>query len=281
MTDTDIPRDRGFSRRSFVAAAAITLALPAAARAAVKVTEKDVLVPTPDGTADAVLFHPAKGRGPWPAVLLWHDLGGLRPAYRDMGRRLAGEGFVVLVPNAFYRNARATGATLNMADPAVRARQMEYRTAATDDGIARDTIAYLALLDAQRQTARTKKAGSHGYDVGGSYAFRAAAALPDRIAAVGSFYGLGVATPRPNSPHLLVPKTKAEYLVAMSKDDDAREPDDKTDIAKVLAEGKLHGAVEVYPANHGWAVPGGPAYDAAATERGWQALVRLYKARLV
>jgi len=280
MTDPDIPPASHLSRRTFVAAAAVAAALPAAAWAATRVSEKDVLVKTPDGTADAVLFHPARGKGPWPAILLWHDLGGLRPVYRDMGRRLAAEGFVVLAPNAFYRSAPATGATLDMADPAVRARQTAYRTAATDEGIARDSIAYLAFLDSRKQTARGRKAGTLGYDVGGSYAVRAAVALPDRIAAAGIVYGLGVATPRPNSPHLLIPKSKAAYLVAQAKDDDAREPGDKDDIARALRDGNLQGTVEVYPANHGWAVPG-PAYDAAASEGVWQALVTLFRKRLV
>jgi len=274
-------RIAGRTRRWVMAAGMAILALIATpALAAPPVTEQDVMIKTPDGDSDAVLFHPARGKGPWPAVILWHDLGGLRPVYRDMGRALAAEGYVVLAPNAFYRSARATGATLDMTDPAVRQKQMDQRAAATDDGIARDSIAYIAFLDAQRQTARGRKAGVLGYDVGGSYAVRAAAALPDRIAAVGVVYGLGVATARPNSPHLLIPRTRAAYVFAQSRDDDAREPGDKDDIAKALRDGKLQGDVSVYPADHGWAVPGGKTYDAAATQRAWRAVVTLFKAKL-
>ncbi len=254
--------------------AAGVLASPAAAAA--RVTERDVQVTTPDGSADAVLFRPA-GRGAMPAVILWPDLGGVRAAYRDLGRKLAGEGFLVLLPNPFYRSARATGEQLDLRDPSVRAKRMEYRAAATDDGIARDTAAYLAFLGRYRPAAR---AGTVGYDVGGSYAFRAAAAAPDRIAAVVSVYGLGVATPRPNSPHLLVPKTKAAYLVMQARDDDAREPDDKADIARIVQAAGLTGDVTVVPADHGWAIPGNPAYDATAAARSWDATVLFLKKTL-
>lgn len=255
--------------------AGLLLSTATPALAAMRVTERDVTVPTADGSADAVLFTPARKGAP--AVILWPDLGGLRPLYRDMGRALAGEGFTVLVPNPFYRSAKATGEQLNLGDPAVRAKRMEYRAAATDDGIARDTIAYLAFLDRDRLGA---KAGTVGYDVGGSYAFRAAAAAPDRIAAVVSIYGLGVATPRPNSPHLLVPKTKAAYLVVQARDDDAREPEDKADIARVVQEAGLRGDVAVYPADHGFADPAGARADPAAAARAWAAMVAFLKARL-
>lgn len=259
--------------RLILVAAVVSVAAPASA--AVRVTERDVSVPTPDGTADAVLFRPARKGAP--AVLLWPDLGGLRPLYRDMGRRLAAAGFTVLVPNPFYRSAKATGEQLNLSDPAVRAKRMEYRAAATDDGIARDTIAYLAFLDRDWPGA---KAGTVGYDVGGSYAFRAAAAAPGRIAAVVSIYGLGVATPRPNSPHLLVPKTKAAYLVVQARDDDAREPEDKADIARVVRQAGLAGDVSVYPADHGFADPTGARSDPTAAARAWAATVAFLKARL-
>jgi carboxymethylenebutenolidase len=241
---------------------------------------EDVTVPTPDGAADAALFYPSSDRGPWPAVILWHDLAGPRAVWRDMGARLASEGFVVLVPNAFYRSGKADGTYVDMRDARMRERQTAYRTAATDEGIARDAVAYLAWLDALKQVAANRKAGTIGYDVGGSYAFRAAAAAPDRIAAVASIHGLGAATARPNSPHLLVPKTKASYLIVQSRDDDAREPEDKTDYEKVIAEAKLEGEVEVYPANHGFAIPGNAAYDLASADRAWGEIVALMKAKL-
>jgi len=267
-------------RRRLLFAGAVLLALPVAARAAGEaVREADVTIPTPDGSADAVLFTPA-GTGPWPAIILWHDLAGLRPVYRDMGRTLAAQGYVVLAPNAFYRSARANGAELNMRDPQVRQRQTDYRAAATDEGIARDAVAYMAYLDGLAQTATQRKAGTLGYDVGASYAFRAAAALPERIAAVACIHGLGVATPRPNSPHLLVAKSRAAYLVVQARDDDAREPEDKDDLRKVIADAGLGGTVEISAADHGFAVPGNARYDAAAAERAWTAVLALFSATL-
>ncbi len=270
----------GLDRRRLLLAGAVLLALPAVARAAQGgASEADVTIPTPDGAADAVLFTP-EGKGPWPAVILWHDLAGLRPVYREMGRRLAVQGYVVLAPNAFYRSARASGEEPDMSDAAVRQRQMDYRAAATDEGIARDAVAYMAYLDGLAQTAKGRKAGTLGYDVGASYAFRAAAALPDRIAAVACIHGLGVATPRPNSPHLLVPRSKAAYLVVQARDDDAREPEDKDDLRKVIADAGLTGTVTVSPADHGFAVPGNARYDAAAADRAWADVLALFTAAL-
>ncbi|MEI9927351.1 MAG: dienelactone hydrolase family protein [Sphingomonas sp.] len=222
-----------------------------------------VVVKTADGSAEAALFYPA-GKGKWPAVLFWPDYVGLRALYRDMARRFAAQGFVVLVPNTFYRSMRPSETELDPANPAVHATLLKYRADAGDEGIARDALAYFAFLDAQKQTDRDRKVATIGYELGGSYAFRAAAALPDRVAAVGSIYGVSVATARPDSPHLLVPMTRATYYVAIARDHDAREPDDKTDIANAIASANLRGTVEVYPADQGWANPAGKTYDAAA-----------------
>lgn len=271
------------TRRIFVAGSAgaliVALTAPAMAVSAPKVTEKEVSIKTPDGTAQGVLFSPAKGRKA-PAVLLWPDLAGLRPSITTWGRELAAAGYVVLIPNAYYRSGPAATGEVNMADPEIRKRQTEYRATASDDGVARDAVAYIAFLDAQKQTDKRRKIGTVGYDVGGSYAFRAAAAVPERVGAVAVVYGLGVATARPNSPHLLVPKSKAAYHIVMSKDDDAREPEDKTDIRKVIADSGLQGTVEVSTANHGFATPGSPAADAAETTRWNGELVTFLKARL-
>lgn len=267
------------TRRFFTGVVLATLALPMAALAAGQVAEKDVTIRTTDGSADAVLFHPS-GRGTWPAIILWHDQSGLRPVYRDMARKLAGEGFVVLAPNAYYRSGPSTGQELDTRDARVREQITAYRAAATDDGVARDAVAYVAWLDTQGQVAKGRKIGTVGYDLGGSYAFRTAAAVPDRIAAVASIHGLSVATPRPNSPHLLVPRTKATYFVVQSKDDDAREPGDKDDYAKVFAEGNLKGIVEVAPANHGFAVSGNANYDAASADKAWAETLKLFKTEL-
>jgi carboxymethylenebutenolidase len=244
-----------------------------------KVAQEDVVVRTQDGTAEAVLYHPL-AKGTWPAVLFWPDILGIRPITRDLARKVAAEGFVVLVPNSFYRSARPSEAELNPADPAVRPTLMKHREAVTNEGIARDTISYIAFLDAQKQTDRKKKAASIGYDLGGGYALLSAAALPTRIAAVGSVYGLGLATARPTSPHLLVPKTKANYYVAIARDDNAREPQDAPDIRNAIEAAGLKGEVEVYGADHGWSNPATKSYDPAASDRSFRSIVTLLKVNL-
>jgi carboxymethylenebutenolidase len=274
--------DTRLSRRSFGLATAATVGIATGAVAQSDAVETDVTVKTPDGTCDAVLFHPS-GEGRWPAVLIWPDIMGLRPAFRDMGRRLASQGYVVLVPNPFYRSAHAPviGDNFDFSNPDQRNRLMGYRAAMTDDGIDRDAVAYLAFLDAQPQTAKGKKAGVQGYCMGGALAFRTAAAVPTRIAAVGSFHGgNGLVTKNPDSPHLLIPKTRATFLVLQAQNDDATQPTVKDDLKAAFAAAGRPATVEVYHANHGWCVPGGQVYNQAEAERAWTALGALYRSAL-
>jgi carboxymethylenebutenolidase len=273
------------SRRRFVAAGGMSLALLGCAprpRSAApgEIVGRPVTIPTPDGVAQAVLLHPAAGA--YPAVLLWPDIRGLRPAFRDLGRKLAMSGYTVLVVNAFYRSAALDGSVSPGELTAEQAseRMTAWRAAASDEGIARDTRTYMAWLDAQPQVNVRRKAGSLGYNVGGAHAFRAAAALPDRFGAVASVHGLGVATARPNSPHLLVGQTHAAYFVAMARPDDEREPGDKDDLAKAFADAGLEGRVQVYPANHGFAVPDDKAYDQAAADLAWAEILALFAGAL-
>ena len=287
MCDNDIHQglveDWNVTRRTFMATGVIAgLATSAAARAAAaKVVESDVSVKTPDGLADAALFHP-EGKGPWPAVLVWADIMGLRPVFREMGRRLAAEGYVVLVPNPFYRSRKAPviDGAFNFNDPESRKTLFGYRGLITDAGADSDATAYLAFLDAQTQTDKSKKAGVQGYCMGGPLSFRTAAAVPGRIGAVGSFHGGGLATDQPNSPHLLIPKTDAAWLVAVAQNDDAKEPEAKEVLKKAFSAAGKQAVVEVYPADHGWCVPGSQAYNHDAAEKAWSALMTLYKSSL-
>ncbi|MBL8770891.1 MAG: dienelactone hydrolase family protein [Phenylobacterium sp.] len=286
MCDDDIHvgliHDPTVSRRTFgLMTAAGAAAAASAARAQAKVVEKDVEVKTADGTADAVLFHPS-GKGTWPAVLIWTDIAGLRPTFREMGRRLAAEGYVVLVPNPFYRSVKGVvaGEGFNFANPTDRARVMGYRQAMTNAGVDGDAKAYLAFLDAQPQTNKRRKAGVQGYCMGGPLSFRTAAAVPGRIAAVGSFHGGGLTTKSPDSPHLLIPKTNASYLVAVAENDDKQQPDSKDILKAAFAEAKKSATVEVYPAAHGWCVKGSQVYNEAQAEKAWAELLKLYKASL-
>jgi len=275
--------DSRLSRRSFglvTAAAAGIAGAPALAQS--NVVEKDVMVKTADGNCDAVLFHPA-GQGSWPAVLVWPDIMGLRPAFRDMGRRLAGQGYVVLVPNPFYRSAKApvVGDNVDFSNPETRTKLTGYRSAMTDDGIDHDAQAYLAFLDSQPQTSKTRKAGVQGYCMGGALSFRTAAAVPGRIAAVGSFHGgNGLVTQSPNSPHLLIAKTNASYLVCQAQNDDMQNPQVKEDLKTAFTAAKRPATVEVYQANHGWCVKGGQVYNEAEAERAWTNLGQLYRTNL-
>ena len=246
------------------------------------VTEKDVEVKTADGICDAVLYYPT-GKGTWPAVLIWTDIMGLRPVFREMGKRLAAQGHVVLVPNPFYRSKRApvVDATFDFSKPEERAKVFALRSAMTNDGIDRDAATFVAFLDAQPQTNKKKKVGVQGYCMGGPLSFRTAAAVPGRIAAVGSFHGGGLTTKNPDSPHLLIPKTNAAYLVAVAQNDDKQQPESKDILKAAFAEAKKTATVEVYPAAHGWCVRGSAVYDEAAAEKAWAELTKLYKARLV
>ncbi len=277
----------GLSRRDLgvlAAGAAVAASAPAVA-APLKVMEMDVEVQTPDGVCDAVFVHPM-GKAPaggWPAVLVWTDIMGLRPVFRQMASRMSAEGYAVLAPNPFYRKGRAPipAGPVNWADPADRAKLMELRSALTPEATARDAIACFAWLDGQSLVDPGKGAGVQGYCMGGPMAFQAAAALPDRIAAVGSFHGGGLVTPAPDSPHRLVARTRAEYLVAIAENDDQKEPEAKDALRAAFKAAGRPAEVEVYAgAQHGWCVPGSAVYNAEAAERAWSALLALYRRRL-
>jgi carboxymethylenebutenolidase len=274
------------NRRMFglAAAAAATFAADMA-HAEATVTEKDVDVKTADGTADAALFYPS-GKGKWPAVLIWTDIFGLRPVFRDMGRRLAAQGYVVLVPNPFYRKGRApaVGAdAYDFAKPDDRAKLMTIAGSIAGPGtVETDAPAFLAFLDAQPQTDKKKKAGTQGYCMGGPLVYRTAAALPDRIGGAGTFHGGGLVTPAPTSPHLLIPKMKAEVYSAVAANDDARAPTDKDTLKAAFAAAGKKATVVVYDGcNHGWCVKGSAVYNEAGAEKAWAELTALYKRNLV
>jgi carboxymethylenebutenolidase len=276
--------DARLSRRSFgLMTAAVTVGSAGSALAQDRVMAMDVTVKTADGNCDAVLIHP-KAKGKYPAVLIWPDIMGLRPVFRDMGARLAAQGYTVLVVNPFYRSAKAPviGDNFDFGNPEQRARLTGYRAAMTNDGVDSDAKAYLAFLDAQAVTDKSKKAGVQGYCMGGALSFRTAAAVSDRIGAVGSFHGgNGLVTNKPDSPHLLIAKTHASYLVCQAQNDDATNPKLKDDLKAAFTAANRPATVEVYAANHGWCVKGGAVYNEAEAERAWSNLGTLYKTNLV
>ena len=284
MCDDDIHpglvHDPRLSRRGFgLMAAAVGGLTATAAHAQDTVEETDVTITTPDGVCDAALFYP-KGKSAWPAVLVWPDIMSLRPVFRDMGRRLAAAGYVVLVPNLYYRTRKAPviEGAFDFNKPDDRAKLMTLRTTVTPEGTDRDAAAYVAFLDAQKQTSKAKKIGVQGYCMGGPLAFRTAAIAPGRIAAVATFHGGGLVTADPTSPHLLIPKTHAEFLICVAANDDASDPTVKDKLKAAFAEAGRPAKVEVYEgANHGWTVKGGQVYNEPAAEKAWAELLALYK----
>jgi len=275
------------SRRDFVAfsvAAGLGATTRPAAGAQLPVIETDVEVKTPDGICDAAFIHPAKGS--YPGVLVWPDSGSLRPAFRELGKRIAAEGYAVLTPNHLYRTAKSPVFDESF-DPVKNAADREKYVRITapffaPGAVERDAAAYVAFLDAQQQVNKKKKMGTHGYCLGGMYVIKTAALFPNRVGAGVSFHGGFLATDKPDSPHLLAPKIKARLYFAIASDDDKREPDVKDKLKEAFAAAKVRAEIEVYPnALHGWCVPGGKAAENKTdADRAWDKLVALYKAAL-
>jgi carboxymethylenebutenolidase len=299
MTDDNQDHERndeslsGLSRRDFVAlsvAAGLAAATGSASAAALTVVETNVTIKTPDGMSDGVFIHPTTGS--YPGVLIWPDAFGLRPAMRDIGKRIAAEGYSVLVPNPFYRVAKApvfdNASSFNFQNQSDMAKLQPLMASINAPGAAeKDAVAYIAFLDAQQQVNKAKKIGTQGYCMGGPLVVKTAAALPNRIGAGASFHGGGLVTDKSDSPHLLAPKIKARMYFGIASNDDMRQPDAKDKLREAFAAAKVPAEIEVYPgAQHGWCVPdmpaepGKPIYNKPDAERAWGKLVALYKAAL-
>jgi carboxymethylenebutenolidase len=275
-------RQGGLSRRalgSLALGAGVAFALPRAA-GALEATESEVEIRTPDGTADAYFVHPADGKHA--AVLVWPDIFGLRPAFRQMGKRLAESGYTVLVVNPFYRTQKAPTSPerANFDDPETRKMLMALAGTLSPETARTDAGAFLGWLDGQAVTDTKRKAGTTGYCMSGRIAFMTAATLPDRIGAVASFHGGGLVTDKPDSPHTLIPKTQARFLVAIAKNDDEKEPEAKNVLRTAFEQADRPAEVEVYPAMHGWCPPDSAVYDAAQAEKAWERMMALFKSAL-
>jgi carboxymethylenebutenolidase len=262
------------TRRQFgvLVGAGIALVLPRAANAAA-VIDADVTITTPDGTCDAYFVHPSTGAAP--GVLVWPDIFGLRPAMRQMGKRLAETGYAVLVVNPFYRAQKAPTAAQGAATPIQElmplARTLSEQTHMTD------AKAFIGWLDRQASVAKNRKVGTQGYCMGGPIAFRTASAVPDRVGAVASFHGGGLVTDQPNSPHAQASKTKAQFLIAIAANDDQRAPTEKDVLKETFTKAKLPAEIEVYTgAAHGWCPPDSGVYNEPQAEKAWSRLLALY-----
>ena len=274
----------GVSRRQFGAmtgAAGLAMLLPAPANAAA-IAGRDVTITTADGKADAYFVAPATGRHP--GVLVWPDVMGLRPAFRQMADRLAQSGYAVLVVNQFYRSTRspflAPGESYDQ--PAVRARIAPFREALTPDATVRDAKAFAAFIDAQPQVDRKRGMATTGYCMGGPMVLRTAAAVSNRIRAGATFHGGGFVTDTPDSPHLLIPKTQAQYLIAIAANDDARAPTEKDTLRTAFATAKRPAEIEVYAGTmHGWCPPDSKVYDPVQADKAWGRMLALFGRALV
>lgn len=279
-------RDRAgmpVARRSFAAlagAGALLAALPARAVAGKPVKGRDVTITTADGICDAYFVAPAEGKHP--GVVVWPDIRGLRPAFRQMAERLAGEGYAVLCVNPFYRwqKAPVVDAENNWGVPAVREKLFGYLKQLTRPLVETDAAAHIAFLDAQAEVDTARGIGTSGYCMGGPMVIYTAALKPDRVRAAASFHGGGVGTDKPDSPHLLIPGTKAGYLFAIAEDDDKESPNEKVLLKAVLEPRPEWHEVEVYAAQHGWCPPDGRVYDEAAAEKAWSRQLALFAAEL-
>ncbi|QIB66663.1 dienelactone hydrolase family protein [Kineobactrum salinum] len=281
--DNDNYRRKGISRRQFGAMAAVSglaLYLPGSANA-VPVVESEVSIATPDGNADAYFVHPAEGKHP--GVIVWPDILGLRPAFRQMGKRLAESGYSVLVVNPYYRNQAAPvvppGASY--ADENIRNTVQPLAQSLSPATNMRDAKALVDHLDRQSAVDTGRKIGTTGYCMGGPIVMRTAAAVPERIAAAASFHGGGLVTEGEDSPHLLIPQMQAGFLIAIAENDDARDPEAKVILKEAFAKADLPAEIEVYEgAMHGWCPPDSQVYNEVQAEKAWARLLALFDRQL-
>jgi carboxymethylenebutenolidase len=277
-------KSRELSRRRFGAltlGSGLASLLPAVTHAA-EVKESEVEIKTPDGTADAYFVHPSAGTHP--GVLVWPDIFGLRPAFRQMGKRLAESGYSVLVVNPFYRVKKAPTAPehADMGDPAIRKMLTDMMGALTPQTTLTDAKAFVPYLDHQSSVDKKRKMATTGYCMGGPMTLRTAAAFPDRIGAGASFHGANLVTDGPDSPHLLVPHIRAQFLIAIAENDDQREPKSQGVLREAFAKAGVPAEIEVYTgAMHGWCPPDSRVYNPDQAEKAWSRMLALFERVLV
>jgi carboxymethylenebutenolidase len=271
-------RREELTRRRFGAmalGAGLVAALPRMANAAAT-TGADVEVKTPDGTADAYFVHPTAGKHP--GMLIWPDIFGLRPAFRDMATRLAESGYSVLVINPFYRTQKAPTAPEHpdFNEPATRQSLMALAGSLNPTTAVTDAKAFVAFLDSQSSVDKKRKIGTTGYCMGGPFVLRTAATFPDRVGAGATFHGGGLVTDKPDSPHLLIPSMKAHFLIAIAENDDKKQPEAKDVLRDSFAKAKLPAEIEVYAGTmHGWCPPDSQVYNHDQAEKAWSRLLVL------
>ena len=273
--DEDVQK---YSRRDLGAMAAAGLGaamLPSVANGA-PIDASEVTIPTEDGNCDAFFVAPESGSHA--AVLIWPDIFGLRPAFRQMAQRLAESGYSVLVVNPFYRLQKAPTAAKGANTPISEVRQLA-RSLDSEKHTA-DAKAFVSWLDSLPQVDKDKKIGTTGYCMGGPIVMRTAAAVPDRVGAAATFHGGGLVTDNADSPHLLIPEMKAQFLLAIAENDDKRDPESKSVLKESFSDAGLKAEIEVYPAGHGWCPPDTRVYNQEQSEKAWARMLVLFEKAL-
>ena len=242
-------------------------------------SEDKVEIRTGDGTADATLIRPA-GANPHPGVIVLTDIWGVRPAYVDLTKKIAGHGYVVLLPNIFYRSGRPPFTeNMDFQDPRTKARVGEITAPLTPEKMERDGSAYVDFLASQR-FVMDGPMGVVGFCYAGQYALRVAAARPDRIGAAASFHGGGLYNDDENSPHRLLPRVKARTYFGHATNDNSMTAGQIEMFESALEKWGGEYTSETYNARHGWMIPGREIYDPDNAARGFAKLVELFDTSL-
>jgi carboxymethylenebutenolidase len=242
----------------------------------------EIAIDCRDGACRSFVYRPPSGGGPWPAVLVFMDGIGIRPAMLAVGERLATHGYVVLLPDLFYRSGpyEPMNARTVFSDPGQRKVLMEkFFARATPANVMSDTAAFLDWLAAEPDV-RSGPIGTTGYCLGGFMSLTAAGTFPDRIAATACYHPSRLATDAPDSPHLLAPRMRSRVYVAGAMEDQSLTDEMKQRLERSLTEAGVDHTIETYPARHGFVLNDTAAYDPAAAERHWQTLLALFEATL-
>ena len=275
-------RKANVSRRTFGAlsiGAGFIAALPRVANA-LDIKGSDIVVKTPDGDAECYFVAPTTGKHA--AVLVWTDIFGLRPAFKQMADRMAESGYAVLTPNPYYRTNKiaAIPTGLDFSKPDDRAQLMKLAGTLSPATHAADAKTMVAWLDAHASVDTKKKIATTGYCMGGPMVVRTAATVPNRIGVAASFHGGGLVTKNENSPHLLLPQTKAQFLFAIAENDDKGQPEAKDVLRQECDKAKIKAEIEVYSAAHGWCPPDSAVYNKDQSEKAWSRLLATMKSGL-
>jgi carboxymethylenebutenolidase len=276
--------DRAVSRRQFAklgAAATVAASVPwSAAHAIEGVTEAQATFDVPGGKMDTFFAYPSTGKHP--GVIVWPDIAGLRGSFMSMARRLARDGFSVMVLNAYYLEGEAPQFDDfdDWREQGGMDKVAPWRDKLTPAVITETAKAVVAVLDMQESVDTAKGIGVQGYCMGGPFAVWTAAAVPERVRAVATFHGAGLVGEEETSPVKVLGQTQASYLFAIARSDDRTSPGDKDALRAAAAAAGRPAEIKVFPADHGWTVSDSPVYNYDQDDASWELLLDLYEGAL-